>query len=267
MAMSPTAWVAQGHVPSASTPVFGRLSLLSRGSSATLPSESPAQSRGSCAFISATAAAAAAFSVAFRSAARQSSSRSALRRFRVSLAAYENELGVQAPLGFWDPLGFTDDADSKAYRRRRSVEFKHGRIAMLATMGYMTPEIVGKLPGYLSPSMGLKFADVPNGLAALSKVPSLGLMQILIFFGLVVMTYAVVQGACEYSAGFEDYQPGGTPGDYGWKVLTSADPEEKRRKLNADLANGRLAMVAIMAILFQNGLAGTTGPEMWIPRF
>lgn len=124
---------------------------------------------------------------------------------------------------------------------------------MLATMGFITPEIIGKWPGYLSPSMGLKFADVPSGLQALPAVPMLGWAQILIYFGLV-----------EYTGGFEDYTTG-TPGDYGWKVLTSADPEERRRKLNADLANGRLAMVAVMAMLFQNGLVGNTGPEMWIP--
>ena len=40
--------------------------------------------------------------------------------------------------------------------------------AMYATMGYIVPEYY-KFPGYLSPSLGLKFADVPNGLAALSK--------------------------------------------------------------------------------------------------
>jgi len=165
--------------------------------------------------------------------------------------AFENELGVQPPCGFWDPMGFTDDGDMAAYQRRRSVEFKHGRIAMLATMGYITPEVAGHWPGYLSPSLGLKFADVPGGLAALPVVP--GWAQILIYFMLV-----------EYTAGFEDYRSG-TPGDYGWKVLTSDDPAERKRKLNADLANGRLAMVAVMAMLFQNGLAGTTGPAMWIP--
>ncbi|CAE7365431.1 unnamed protein product, partial [Symbiodinium necroappetens] len=53
---------------------------------------------------------------------------------------------VQPPLGFWDPMGFTDDGDLLSYRRRRSVEFKHGRIAMLATMGFMTPEIIGHWP-------------------------------------------------------------------------------------------------------------------------
>ena len=39
---------------------------------------------------------------------------------------------------------------------------------MYATIGYIVPEYY-KFPGYLSPSLGLKFSDVPNGLAALSK--------------------------------------------------------------------------------------------------
>merc|ERR1711988_1658020 len=94
------------------------------------------------------------------------------------LRAFENELGVQEPVGFWDPLGFTADGDELAFKRRRCVELKHGRICMLATMGYITPEITGKIPGYLSPSAGLKFEDVPNGLAAISKVPGLGWSQI-----------------------------------------------------------------------------------------
>ena len=42
---------------------------------------------------------------------------------------------------------------------------------MYATMGYIVPEYF-KFPGYLSPSLGLKFSDVPNGLAALSKLGS-----------------------------------------------------------------------------------------------
>merc|ERR1711879_991870 len=132
-----------------------------------------------------------------------------------------------------------------SFKRRRSVELKHGRICMLATMGYITPEITGKIPGYLSPSAGLKFADIPNGLAAISKVPTLGWLQIIAYFGF-----------CEFSGGFEDYKTG-TPGDYGWKVLTSDDPAEKTKKLSAEIANGRLAMVAIIGMFFQDGLTGS----------
>eukprot|EP00974_Lingulodinium_polyedra_P120396 11174844-Lingulodinium_polyedra.AAC.1 len=40
-----------------------------------------------------------------------------------------------------------------------------------------------------------------------------------------------------------------------------SDPAAKKRALNAELANGRLAMVAITGMMFQNGFMGTTGPE------
>merc|ERR1712024_286255 len=161
------------------------------------------------------------------------------------LRAFESELGVQAPVGFWDPLGFTSDGNVEDFNRRRTTEIKHGRVSMLATMGYITPEITGKLPGYLSPSAGLKFEDIPNGLGAVSKVPAAGWLQIIAYFGF-----------CEFSGGFEDYKTG-TPGDYGFKVLTSDDPEEKTKKLSAEIANGRLAMVAIIGMFFQDGLTGS----------
>merc|ERR550537_1378164 len=88
------------------------------------------------------------------------------------LRAFENELGVQAPVGYWDPMGMAKDGDVETFKRRREVELKNGRVAMFAALGYITPEYF-RWPGYLSPSASLKFADVPNGLAALSKVPFL----------------------------------------------------------------------------------------------
>jgi len=94
------------------------------------------------------------------------------------LWTFVNKLGVQDPVGFWDPLGFTSDGNAENFGRLRQTELKHGRISTLAAMGYITLEITGKLPGYLSPSMGIKFADVPNGLAAISKGPTAGWPQI-----------------------------------------------------------------------------------------
>ena len=125
-------------------------------------------------------------------------------------------------------------------------------------MGYITPEITGKFPGYLSPSAGLKFADVPNGLAAISKVPAAGWGQILAYMAF-----------CEVS---QD-QSAGTPaaaGDFGFKVLTASDPEAKKTKLAAELANGRLAMMAIIGMFFQetlsNDLVYATRVYWWVPR-
>merc|ERR1719210_249880 len=135
------------------------------------------------------------------------------------LRAFENELGVQDPVGFWDPAGFTSDGNMENFQRRCQTELKHGRVSMLATMGYITPEITGKLPGYLSPSMGIKYADIPNGLGAISKVAAAG--------------------------------------DFGFKVLTSSDPAEKQKRLSAELANGRLAMMAIIGMFYQDGLTGS----------
>merc|ERR1712129_23591 len=92
---------------------------------------------------------------------------------------------------------------------------------MLATMGYITPELTGKFPGYLSNSLDLKFGDIPNGLAAVSKVPGAGWFQI--------VAYCLY---CEATGGFgynSDSQAS-APGDCGWKppLLATDDPELKK---------------------------------------
>merc|ERR1712012_328807 len=159
--------------------------------------------------------------------------------------AFENELGVQSPFGYWDPLGLAADGDVERFKRRRETEIKHGRISMLATMGYMTPEITGKFSGYLSPSQDLKFEDVPNGLAAISKVPLAGWVQIFLYAGF-----------CEVSAMRTRTEE---PGNLGFKppLLATDDELLRKRRLAAELANGRLAMFAIMGMFFQDGLTGS----------
>merc|ERR1712187_871625 len=124
-------------------------------------------------------------------------------------------------------------------------EMKHNRVSMLATMGYITPEITGKFPGYLSPSAELQFADIPNGLAAISKVPAAG-------WGQIVAYCAFCELSQDQSAGTS-----AAGGDFGWKLLTSSDPEALKGKLSAEIANGRLAMMAIIGMFFQDGLTGS----------
>lgn len=189
-------------------------------------------------------------------AGRSRSRHSAAAMRRDTLKAFENELGVQAPVGFFDPLGFCKDGDVVDFKRRRESELKNGRVAMFAAMGYITPEYY-KLPGYLSPSSNLKFVDVPNGLAALGKVPTEGWLQIIALCGFYELVVNQPQNPSE-------------PGNYGRGQLgftgqSISDPQKRARSLNSELANGRLAMVAIMGMIFQNGFIGSTGPEMWIP--
>merc|ERR1712176_444407 len=147
-------------------------------------------------------------------------------------------------------------------------ELKHGRVSMYACIGYFVPEYA-KWPGYLSPSGGIKFSDVPNGLGAISKVPVFGWLQIVAFCGFIENT-AFFQGRQKIGFGMDASMTmeKGEPGNYGLGWIGAFNkikpiPELRQRKLNAELANGRLAMTAIMAMLFQNGTVGSTGPEMW----
>lgn len=85
--------------------------------------------------------------------------------------SFESELGAQAPLGYWDPLYLVENADQERFDRLRYVEIKHGRISMLAVLGHLVQENV-RLPGMLSISNDVSFADMPNGIGALGKVKS-----------------------------------------------------------------------------------------------
>lgn len=180
-------------------------------------------------------------------------------------SAFENELGVQAPAGFWDPIGLSSDGDSQTFARRRAAELKHGRICMYVCIGYIVPEYF-RFGGELSPSQGLSFSDVPNGLGAFSVVPAAGWVQILAFCGLIEVT-GFFQG--RKNIGFmRDSTQGSEPGNYGLGTFGAfnkigTDPAVRTRRLNAELANGRLAMIAIMGLLFQNGTVGNTGSEMY----
>ena len=77
----------------------------------------------------------------------------------------EEQPGAVAPLGFFDPLGFsksglmTFPGDATGFKHLRASEIKHGRFAMMAATGSLFAHFV-KFPG---------FEDVPTGLAALNS--------------------------------------------------------------------------------------------------
>merc|ERR1719163_1955649 len=48
--------------------------------------------------------------------------------------------GITAPLGFFDPVGFSTDASEGKIKFYREVELKHGRVAMLASLGFVVGE-------------------------------------------------------------------------------------------------------------------------------
>mmetsp|Transcript_11985 Transcript_11985/g.17661 ORF Transcript_11985/g.17661 Transcript_11985/m.17661 type:complete len:214 (-) Transcript_11985:469-1110(-) len=159
--------------------------------------------------------------------------------------SFENELGAQPPLGFFDPLGMLSDVDEFRFNRLRYVEIKHGRIAMLAILGHIVTTAGVRLPGYLSTSENIKFEDVPNGLAALSKIPAYGLAQIVGFIGVLELGVMV-------------QREGSFPGDMtnpappaAWDALSEKTQMQKRA---IELNNGRAAQMGILGLMVHEKL-------------
>eukprot|EP00542_Grammatophora_oceanica_P010889 CAMPEP_0194045934 /NCGR_PEP_ID=MMETSP0009_2-20130614/18916_1 /TAXON_ID=210454 /ORGANISM="Grammatophora oceanica, Strain CCMP 410" /LENGTH=196 /DNA_ID=CAMNT_0038690977 /DNA_START=47 /DNA_END=637 /DNA_ORIENTATION=+ len=168
-------------------------------------------------------------------------------RQTTSLSMDQKELGVTQPALLFDPLNMMED--EKNFERRRISEIKHGRIAMMAVMGNLAPQFGFHFPGYLSTSAGVKFEDVGSGFAALKNVPVIGLAQILLFAGIM----ETVQWA---------QKPGMAPGDVGGEDwVRYSDPEVKKSKLNKELNNGRLAMLAITGLMVQEQVMGCGAKE------
>ena len=102
------------------------------------------------------------------------------------------------------------------------------------------------VPGYLDPAHELAYADIPNGWAAIEKVPTIGWLQILAFCGFLETAAPQRQGG----------RPGEMDTPHGWKYTA----EETDEKLLVELKNGRLAMIGITGMMVQSSI---TGQGIW----
>lgn len=154
----------------------------------------------------------------------------------LSMVAAKDMPGVTAPLGFFDPLGFSQRSAETTARYRES-ELRHGRVAMLAVVGWLTTEVV-HLPMYAGASM--------NPLEAMRSVPFWGWVQIFMFCGVIEFVQSKVRE-----------RPGYVAGDYiGSTDLADQVDDDWRSFQTKELSNGRLAMLAIMGFIAQTALTG-----------
>jgi Chlorophyll A-B binding protein len=139
-----------------------------------------------------------------------------------------------------DPAGLTNGISQDKFDQLRIGEIKNGRAAMLAVIGYIVPEVY-RFPGEIAP--GIKFADIPNGIAAIEKVPALGWIQIMFLIGAIDFTgflgSAKPQGSQYFDAGFLSFDIG-TP---------DMDPETLKTRTENEVSNGRLAMLAFWELV------------------
>ncbi|CAJ1943541.1 unnamed protein product [Cylindrotheca closterium] len=164
------------------------------------------------------------------------------------------EIGAQAPLGFFDPTESCGGNPTNAspeeveeFERKRWIELKHGRIAMLAVVGYLVTYAGVRFPGA---------EDVPAGFAALSAVP-----------GMVWAQFAATTAMMEAANQDQFKAPWGTAEgeskaefkgdfrnkfiDFGWDSQSDA---WKRRKRTIELNQGRAAMMGIAGLMVHDQL-------------
>ena len=163
--------------------------------------------------------------------------------------------GALAPMGFFDPLGFAAKADIGTLKRYREAEVTHGRVAMLAVLGFLVGEAVEGssflFDAQISGPAISHFTQVPDGWDAL----------IVTFIGAAEAQRAQIGWVDPADASYD--QPGKLrdeyyPGDIGFDPLglKPEDPEELDLMITKELQNGRLAMLAAAGFLAQEAVDG-----------
>jgi len=170
-------------------------------------------------------------------------------------ALKDDLVGALPPVGFFDPLGFADKADDNTLKRYREAELTHGRVAMLAVLGFLVGE---KVEG----SSFLFDAQVSG--PAITHIPQVpeGFWALLLLSIGAAEQFRAEKGWVDPSEVPVD-QPGllraeYIPGDLGFDPLglKPEDPEEFRIMQTKELQNGRLAMLAAAGFLAQEAVDG-----------
>ena len=169
---------------------------------------------------------------------------------------------IGADPGPIEPSGFMYE-DAEGFPRRRAVEIKHGRIAMMAFIGMLVQELQVANPGqYLFPGSMTLDGSVPfdsilkdgMGFPALANVPQFGLVQIALFGAiaeLVAMPASQYEGGPQNLPGGYDGSQGTIPGGYPFTTQIE-DVTERNRALTVELQNGRGAMVGVFGCMCQS---------------
>jgi hypothetical protein len=170
-------------------------------------------------------------------------------------ASAEGMPGVLAPVGFFDPLGFAEKATDATLKRYREAELAHGRVSMLAVIGFLVGE---KVEG----SSFLFDASISGpAITHITQVPD--------GFWAVIIAFIGAYEASRAEAGWVDPadcpvdQPGllkddYMPGDLKFDPLglMPGDAEEFYVMQTKELQNGRLAMLAAAGFLAQEAVDG-----------
>jgi hypothetical protein len=159
--------------------------------------------------------------------------------------------GVSAPLGFFDPLGFSTDASQGRVRFYREVELKHGRLAMLAALGILVAEQFHPMwGGNINVPAYVAFKETPLQTYWGATILAIAIPEIFTIatfkspFGEEGETWAI---RSDYEPGSLGFDPLG---------LKPEDTMELREMQTKELNNGRLAMLAAAGMIAQELVTG-----------
>lgn len=170
--------------------------------------------------------------------------------------------GVFLGKNYWDKLT-SEYGSAETGKFIRAAELKHGRSAMLATVGFAFHKLGWtfdkiSIHEYLSETQGVKFADLAamTPAEAMHNVPVEGLTQMFAAIAAIEI-YELTHRNDELvrdSRVAPGLEAGGLTGDLGWNPLGIKVTE--RRKLS-ELQNGRAAMFAICAWIAHDTIPGS----------
>jgi len=151
----------------------------------------------------------------------------------------------------FDPLGLASTPENLL--NYRDAEIKHGRIAMLAALGWPISELLdGKLAKmfHLTDIIAQNYGKAPSILnGGLEKVPVGFWLVALGFTAAIEARQSEIITAADKAGKRSSY----LPGDFGFDPLNVFPKDEAARKkfLDAETNNGRLAMLAIVGFAVQ----------------
>merc|ERR1719230_222651 len=157
--------------------------------------------------------------------------------------------GVTAPMNYFDPLGFATTVSAGKFLFYREVELKHGRIAMLATLGMVVGENFHPLfGGNIDVPAYIAFQETPLETFWPAVVAAVAIPEV----------FSVFQFQDPSKGEYWTMKTDHVPGDLGFDPLglKPKDPKEFKEMQTKELNNGRLAMIAAAGMIAQELVTG-----------